>query len=172
MKTKGFTLIELLLVVAIIAMLTSVVMALIGTERDKARVRAFRREIEEMVNAIELYRADNGGRIPGFGTSIPYSYTKNESNTAGAVSGSTQINLEAILSSATNPYLREVPAPPFDGEMAFVKTPNYRCNGAVAAPEYQIWVTGTKNLEYFNDWSVLESTGGVEVAGVKCFAIK
>jgi prepilin-type N-terminal cleavage/methylation domain-containing protein len=172
MKTKGFTLIELLLVVAIIAMLTSVVMALIGTERDKAQVRAFRREIEEMVSAIELYRADNGGRIPGFGTSIPYSYTKNVSNAAGEVSGSTQIDLQAILSSATNPYLREVPAPPFDGEMAFVKTLTHRCEGGITAPEYQIWVTGDKNLEYFKDWPKLETMGGSEVPGVKCFAIK
>lgn len=172
MKTKGFTLIELLLVVAIIAMLTSVVMALIGTERDKARVRAFRREIEEMVSAIELYRADNGGRIPGAGTSIPYSYKKNALNQPGAV-GATQIDLQTILSGATNPYLREVPAPPFDGEMAFVKTYDYRCEGGLDAPEYQIWVTGEKNLEYFQDWPKLETIpGGAEVPGVKCFAIK
>lgn len=172
MKTKGFTLIELLLVVAIIAMITSVVMALIGTERDKARVRAFRLGIEEMVKAIELYRGDHGGQVPGANGNLSISYVKNMNKTSGFIPGASKIELETILSGATSPYLRAVPAPPFDGQMVFIKTSLYRCSGSVATPEYQIWVNGIKNLEYFQDWPNLESLAGVTQAGWKCFSIK
>ena len=62
MKTKkslGFTLIELLVVVAIISLLTSVILVSVREARDKAKGRAFRQEMNELIKAIELYRADN-----------------------------------------------------------------------------------------------------------------
>jgi prepilin-type N-terminal cleavage/methylation domain-containing protein len=57
---RGFTLIELLVVVSIISMLSSVVLSSLSDARAKARDTAKIREVRELINAIELFRADFG----------------------------------------------------------------------------------------------------------------
>ena len=63
-KTKsdksGFTLIELLVVIAIISLLSSVVLASLGTARKKAKVAEVQQEIKSFKSAMELYRLNNG----------------------------------------------------------------------------------------------------------------
>ncbi len=168
MKSKGFTLIELMVVVAIIALLTSVVSALIGEGRDKARVQSFRSEIDQMVKAIELYRSDTG-RLPGQGTSATPNYTLDET---GEVNNTNNFDLKGILSSSDTPYLQAIPKPPFDGNMALVINPNtLRCEGSVTAPEYLIWVEGSKNIPSFMDWPALIEGGSTNI-NRRCFSIK
>jgi prepilin-type N-terminal cleavage/methylation domain-containing protein len=58
--SRGFTLIELLVVIAIISLLSSVVLAVVNDARDRAKAKAFREEISQFVNALELYRNDHG----------------------------------------------------------------------------------------------------------------
>ncbi len=63
---KGFTLIELLVVVAIIGILATVVLASLGSAREKASSAAKQQELLQVRNALELYHLDNNG-YPGNG---------------------------------------------------------------------------------------------------------
>ncbi len=63
-RTRGFTLIELLVVIAIIGLLASVVLASLESTRAKARDAKRISDLEQIRNALELYRADHG-RYPG-----------------------------------------------------------------------------------------------------------
>ncbi len=80
-REKGFTLIELLVVIAIVSLIASVVLAGMGTARAKARDARRISDIKAVVNALELYRADNNGAYPATptagtacsdGTAAPY----------------------------------------------------------------------------------------------------
>lgn len=57
---KGFTLIELIVVVAIIAMLTSVVLSSLSTSRNKANDTASINSVREIKTALSMYFADFG----------------------------------------------------------------------------------------------------------------
>jgi prepilin-type N-terminal cleavage/methylation domain-containing protein len=57
---KGFTLIELIVVVAIIAMLTSVVLSSMSTSRNKALDTASINSVREIKTALTMYFADYG----------------------------------------------------------------------------------------------------------------
>jgi len=59
-KNKGFTLIELMVVISIISLLSSIVLASVKEVRDRANMNKFRAEMNQFINALELYRNDNG----------------------------------------------------------------------------------------------------------------
>ena len=61
MKTRGFTLIEVLVVVAILAILAAIVVPRIMDRPDEAKRVAARADIGAIVQALKLYRLDNGG---------------------------------------------------------------------------------------------------------------
>lgn len=54
-NSKGFTLIELLVVVAIIGILSAVVLAALGTARNKAKASALKQVIRQVGTESELY---------------------------------------------------------------------------------------------------------------------
>lgn len=66
-KQRGFTLIELLVVIAIIGILASVVLASLGSARDKAKDAARKAEIKQLKTAIEMYYLNNGS-YPNYGS--------------------------------------------------------------------------------------------------------
>jgi prepilin-type N-terminal cleavage/methylation domain-containing protein len=59
-KDSGFTLIELLVVISIIALLSTIVLAVVQDARVKARNTAKNNLVLEYVKALELYRSDTG----------------------------------------------------------------------------------------------------------------
>lgn len=60
-KEKGFTLIELLMVVAIIAIITAITIAALGTSRSRGTDGAIKKQILEARSQSELYWTNNGG---------------------------------------------------------------------------------------------------------------
>jgi len=59
-RTRGFTLIEVLVVVAILAILAAIVVPRIMDRPEEARVISTRTQIGTIVQALKLYRLDNG----------------------------------------------------------------------------------------------------------------
>ena len=70
--SRGFTLIELLVVIAIIGILSSVVLASLGTAREKARDAARISDVQNVSKALELY------------FDLAQSYPENETGVADA----------------------------------------------------------------------------------------
>lgn len=68
---KGFTLIELLVVITIIAILASLSMAAIGKMGEKGQITKSIANCRQIIIAIRLFAADEGGRYPDQDVSEP-----------------------------------------------------------------------------------------------------
>ncbi len=64
-SSKGFTLIELLVVIAIIGLLSSIVLASLGTARNKGRDANIQQNLQSMRNQLELIRDTSRACYPG-----------------------------------------------------------------------------------------------------------
>ena len=60
MKNRGFTLIEVLVVVMILGILAAIVVPRIMDRPDEAKRTAAKVDIQSLVQALKLYRLDNG----------------------------------------------------------------------------------------------------------------
>src|SRR6266853_2508613 len=59
-RARGFTLIELIVVVTILGILAALIVPRVVGRTDDARVAAARQDIATLMNALKLYRLDNG----------------------------------------------------------------------------------------------------------------
>ena len=155
----GFTLIELLVVVSIISLLSSIILATIGDARDKAKAKALRQEMMQFVNALELYKTDNG-IYPGEPNST-FSYYK---SSTGTTLNQNLPNFENTMS----PYIQETPTPN-SGGFYYYHSAGLRCNGDPSVPRYAILVQSTN--EGFEDWPYY-TWNGTEYTAFRCFSIR
>ena len=63
-KIQAFTLIELLVVISIISLLSSIVLASLAGARDAARYAKVQLDVRQIINGVELFASDNGGKYP------------------------------------------------------------------------------------------------------------
>jgi len=61
MKKRAFTLVELMIVIAVIAVLVTIIMPKLGTSRTKSQLAACKSNLRHIAIALELYANDNGG---------------------------------------------------------------------------------------------------------------
>ncbi len=62
--SRGFSLIELLLVMAILAILSSIVMMNMGSTTEKTKISATKAQLTELRNAISRFQINNDGNPP------------------------------------------------------------------------------------------------------------
>ncbi|MBC7982065.1 prepilin-type N-terminal cleavage/methylation domain-containing protein [Candidatus Parcubacteria bacterium] len=178
---KGFTLIELLVVIAIIGLLSSIVLASLKDARDRANASKFKSEINQFINALELYKNDKGvypaqenpDVIFGFTTTISAGV---RADATTAVTGS--FPSYASYVTALNPYIKSTPVPPTmstDTQFRYSHATNVAqprmCVGDNAAklPSYIILVTS--NVPGFENWPFLDSFLGPNT-NYRCFSLK
>lgn len=165
-RTRGFTLIELLVVISIIGLLSSIVLASLVTARNKAKVSAFRQEIMQFVNAIELFKSQYGfyphlmepGDTDYFYLSTTYDF---ETTTQGDPNA-----FKSMLSG----FITKLPIPPnINSAQVFFYRVNstsstFKCMGDISTPPYIIHIN---NAVGFDDWPGLEGA-----PSDKCFSLK
>jgi len=66
MRKNGFTMVELMIVIAIIAVLASIIMPKLGGARDKAAFESCKQNVKNIAAALEMYAAASNG---SYGTS-------------------------------------------------------------------------------------------------------
>lgn len=184
--TKGFTLIELMVVISIIGLLSSIVLASLKDAKDKSVATKFKAEINQLVNALELYKNDNG-IYPYEDGSVGRNVTAyiNNSNSEG-------VNVTVpFLSTFLYPkYLKSLPQVPansyaqtYNAWRYQVNSPTlfrqYRCVGDVNLPKYVISFTPQNPFisSIFSDLADTESltsSGDTWILspGTKCFSLK
>ena len=105
----GFTLIELLVVIAVIALLTGLLVSVLGTAREKARRVACMGNIRQFIVGIQMYAGDNREYLPSGLSDAP----EPEDEHTPILSRKMRDALVGIIgdeSSLSCPWLRE----PFD----------------------------------------------------------
>ena len=65
-KAKGFTVIEIIIVVVIISLMTSIVVAFLGSSRNKGNDIAAKESTVSLRSMSELYYVDSGNSYTGF----------------------------------------------------------------------------------------------------------
>ncbi len=59
-RARGFTLIEIIVVITIMAIMAALIVPRVVGRTDDARIAAARQDIATLMNALKLYRLDNG----------------------------------------------------------------------------------------------------------------
>ncbi len=170
--SKGFTLIELLVVVSIIALLSSFILSAIKSIQQKAKQKAFRAEVMELIKAIEFYRTDNNGLVPGYTLAVgntPY-YRVCRNATTNAVEVLTNpVNNNALFENALRSYISRFPIPPTTGGcILFQRGTVMRCQDDTTVPPYVIHII---NESGFEDWPLLINQSNAVDSNRRCFSL-
>lgn len=160
LHSKGFTLIELLVVIAIIGLLSSVVLASLNSARNKAKIVAFKSELIQFRNLLQLEYSDTG------------SYANlTITNWAGNNSPSTTCDLLYVVGSNPSKYTAQANAickkmVEISGDtysLYVVSTATtYSIQGYLDAPDSLIYCVGSTGVTYgmpYNGGIVYSSPG-------------
>lgn len=153
-SSKGFTLIELLVVVAIISLLSSVVLASLKEAREKAKTKAYRQEVMQLVNALEMYYSKNGHYYDD--QSLVYF---NDPEGADV----------SLMQPALAEFIPKLPyRSDFDGQISMYFSqdgllPGMTCN-STTPPPYMILIDS--KVPGFEDWPIEQISGNH-----RCFSI-
>ena len=116
MKTnKAFTLIEVLVVTAVISLMASIVSANVSASRQKAEDAHMKTEVQQVRNAVELYRQDNGG-VP-----IP-TVPEGSSYVAGSMVAEDTNEYKSSMQKLVPKYIPEVPTSPSGLSYSYLAT--------------------------------------------------
>jgi general secretion pathway protein G len=96
-RARGFTLLELMVVVVIIGVLAALIAPAVLDRAEQAKVTAARTDVSNLMNALKLYRLDNG-RYPSSEQGLDALVTK---PTVGTIPGNWK------------PYLDKLPSDPW-----------------------------------------------------------
>lgn len=172
-KTKGFTLIELMVVISIIALLSGIILAGVSQARESAKVRAFRSEVDQFINALELYRIEKGV-YPGTEVLSGANYTTTiyGASLAEYVEDLSTFDLESMMKK----YIKKIPQPTDkDASMTYLTVPEFNglCGGYIGKFNYGIviYLGPEQKQKGFEDWSRITSPDlyGPEY---RCFVLK
>jgi hypothetical protein len=157
-------------------------MVSVTSARDKAKQNAFRSEVMQFVNALELFRNDYAD-YPYEDSSIgePFYYYVKNNNTVSTNAGGTGYpdfvgQMKKYMQTFPNP--RGVDANNalmyFRNNQDFGET--YRCIGSSGMPKYVIMISSAYWGSNFADWPDAEQSldGGASydpVNGTKCFSL-
>ena len=100
-RARGFTLLELMVVVVIIGVLAALIAPAVLDRAEQAKVTAARTDVSNLMNALKLYRLDNG-RYPSSDQGLDALVNK---PTVGTIPGNWKPYLDKLPSDPwKNPY--------------------------------------------------------------------
>jgi prepilin-type N-terminal cleavage/methylation domain-containing protein len=120
-KQKGFTLIELMVVVGVISLVSSIITYSTSEAKVKAEDSKMIQEAQQVEKAIQLYKNDHNGKVPGAlifagGGSYPYTDNSGQSQTAdldpqdiGEMHREDSDQYQAAMSELVPEYYPEIP---------------------------------------------------------------
>jgi general secretion pathway protein G len=79
-SSRAFTLVELLVVIVLIVLLLTIILAVLSTERGRARDTRRKQDIGQIMRALELYYDDHGQYPPSGGATYPNSGWSNSND--------------------------------------------------------------------------------------------
>lgn len=149
-KQKAFTLIEMLVIIAIIAMLATIVLVAVNSSRAKARDAKRATHIRSLQTALEMYANNNNGVYPA-------------SSIIGSASNATTWNTFITTNLVNNGYLGSVPLDPkqvWPYEYYYLSPGNYTyCDGGRAHAYELIFATETTTVSGFPLYGI-QNEGG------------
>lgn len=169
-RKAGFTLIEILVVMAIIAILASMVIGALGFVKEKQKREQAKIQIALLSKAMDEYKLDMG-KFPGLADSTPangegmteelyqalfyegYQYSENPSSASGGVAKATKVYVSDLDPTTTNQkWVQSVGGtnrlvPP----TSKIKDPwgneyRYRKGENAVNPDFDLWSTGKDGL--------------------------
>lgn len=159
---KGFTLIELLVAISIVALLSSIVIASIGSGRAKARDAKRAGDLIQLRNALELYRQDNGAYPSTGGMNNVYMEDGCINQSAGVGDSKTANWIPGLAPT----YISELP---HDPKPASVSCYMYASNGTgYMLTAWNTVETGPQKTRLFSRSGVRETSWNITDANYMC----
>ena len=145
MKSKtGFTLLELLVVMSIIGLLSSIVLASLGSVRAKARDAVRYSDVRQINNAIQLYLLSNKTVPPG-------SFDFEEYPSSSDTDWNWRINPTTDpFQNALKPYIKKLPYDPCGQNCPGADTNNWFGYTYISVPGTTRYMIYTEKMENTN----------------------